>query len=147
MFNIKAIIFVAVLFIGGITVANAQINQGAVLKVDVPNAFVLDGHNFAAGQYTIERTPSTIDSPSLLIIRDVKGGNAMIFDTIAARSDQAARSTQLVFDNVGGTYFLSQIWIKGATTANEVPMSKSERRMIAATPASKVTVPTTVTGF
>ena len=98
-----------------------------------------------AGVYTIERTPSTIDSPSLLIIRDSKG-KGVVFDTIASRSSQPARATQLIFDNVGGTLFLSQIWVKGATTANEIPMTKNERQMIARTPVEKV-IMTTETGF
>jgi len=145
MSSIKAIIFAAVLLIGGITVANAQITQGSVLKVNVPNSFVVDGTTFRAGQFTIERTPNTTDSPSLLIIRDSKG-KGIIFDTIASRSSQPARGTQLVFDSVGGTLFLSQIWVKGATTANEIPMTRTERQMIARMPVEKVVI-STETGF
>ena len=144
MSSLKAIIFTAVLLIGGITVANAQIGQGAVLKVDVPNSFVVGGTTFAAGQYTIERTPSIIDSPSILIIRG--NGKGIVFDTIASRSSKPASSTQLVFDNVGGTLFLSQIWVKGATTANEIPMTRNERQMIANNPVNKVVI-STPTGF
>lgn len=145
MFNYKAIILAAVLIVGGITVGNAQITQGSVLKADIPNSFVLNGRSFSAGQYTIERTPSTIDSPSLLIIRD-SNGRGMVFDTIAARSTEAARSTQLVFDKVGGMMILSQIWIKGSTTANDIPMTKGDRAMIARGPVHKV-VMTTDSGF
>ena len=145
MFSLKAVIFTAVLLIGGITVANAQIGQGAVLKVDLPNAFVVNGTTFSAGQYTIERTPSTIDSPSLLITRG--NGKGMVFDTIASRSSKPAGTTQLVFDNVDGMLFLSQIWLKGATTASEIPMSRSERQMIAANKSLHKVVITTPTGF
>ena len=145
MFNLKTIFFAAVLIIGGITAANSQISQGSVLKVNIPNSFVLNEKTFTAGKYTIERTPSTIDSPSLLILRDTKG-NGIVFDTIATEVDTRANSTQLVFDNVNGTYFLSQIWVKGSTSSNDIPMSRSQREMIANSPVHKVVV-TTNTGF
>ena len=144
MSNLKTVFLAAILTIGGMTVANAQISQGSVLKVNIPNSFVLADTTFAAGKYTIERTPSTTDSPSLLILRGKS--DSVIFDTIAETSGAPAKSTQLVFDKVDGTYFLSQIWIKGATAANEIPISRSQRQMIARGPVHKVVI-TTETGF
>src|SRR5437763_906398 len=137
MRNLKSIIFVAVLIIGGITAANAQISQGSVLKLNIPNSFVLNDQTFTAGKYTVERTPSTADSPSLLILRDTKG-SGVIFDTIKSESSEPARSTQLVFDKIDGTYFLSQIWVKGSTASNDIPMSRTQRQMIARGPVHKV---------
>ena len=43
----------------------------------------------------------------------------------------AATDTQLVFNVVDGTPFLSKIVIKGETTGGEIPMGKMEKRLIA----------------
>ena len=146
MTNLKSILFAAILIIGGMTAANAQIRQGSVLKLDIPNSFVVNDKTFSAGEYTIERTPSTIDSSSLLILRDAKTGKGIIFDSTQTRTQTPAKSTQLVFDNVNGTYFLSQIWVKGSTTSNDIPMTGRQRQMIANSPVHKV-VMTSDTSF
>jgi len=145
-FSFRSILVAAILTIGGMSVANAQVHQGSVLKVDIPNTFVIKGKTFAPGQYTIERTPSTIDSPSLMILRDANGGNGIVFDTTQTRTQTPAQSTQVIFDSINGTYFLSQIWVKGSTTSNDLPMTSRERRMIAQAPVHKV-VMTSDTGF
>ncbi|MEQ1646316.1 MAG: hypothetical protein ABL959_22880, partial [Pyrinomonadaceae bacterium] len=60
MFNLKAkfMLAAAVLFIGGVSAANAQLVDGSAIKVAVPSSFVLRGETFEAGTYTIERTPN-----------------------------------------------------------------------------------------
>ncbi len=48
MFNLKAkfILAAAVLFIGGVSAANAQLVDGSSIKVAVPNSFVVRGETF-----------------------------------------------------------------------------------------------------
>ena len=94
MFNLKAkfMLAAAVLFIGGVSAANAQLVDGSSIKVSVPSSFVLRGETFEAGTYSIERTPITIDSPSLLILRGE--GETMIFDTMISNSRTVAENTQ-----------------------------------------------------
>lgn len=137
MFNFKGLIAVAVLVLGGISAVSAQ--DGSGLKVNVPHAFVINEEMFAAGDYTIERTPSTADSPSLMVIRGE--GESMIFDTMAARTSNAAEATELVFDSINGTYFLSKITVKGATTA--VELAKTRSQVEAADWAKAVTIAVT----
>lgn len=132
MFNLKTKLFLmaAVLVLGGFSAANAQINEGSSIKVNVPNAFTLRDQTFEAGIYTIERTPSTIDSPSLLVIRG-ENNTAMVFDTILARSNNSATATRLVFDTVGDTKFLTGIVVKGQSGMNEVAKTKAQTRKMA----------------
>ncbi len=75
-----------VLSIGAISNVSAQVEPGTLLKFFVADDFVVNGKSFPSGEYTVERTPNTADSPSLLIIR---GEKSMIFDTIVA--DNARR--------------------------------------------------------
>lgn len=128
MFNLKAksLIATAILFLGGVVVANAQISDGSIITVSVPNSFVLKDTTFEAGVYTIERTPDTSDSPSLLILRGK--GDAIVFDTIVSNTSETAANTQLVFNTVGDTNFLSEILVKGTTAKNEVPRTKAQKK-------------------
>ena len=134
MFNLKVkfMLAAAVLFIGGVSVANAQLVNGAVIKAKIPNAFVLRDETFPAGNYTIERTASTIDSPTLMVLRGEKSG-AVIFDTMSQESNTAAEDTALIFDNVDGVDYLSKIVVAGDTVAIEIPKTKSERKIMSNT--------------
>ena len=133
MFNLKMKIVLAVfaLVLGGVTAASAQFNFGSALRVNVPNEFVVEDKVFPAGEYSIFQTPSTTDSSTNLILRG-RNGRSMIINTMVVRSNEAATSTHLVFDVIDGTHFLSKIWLKGEITANEIPKSSFERRLIAA---------------
>lgn len=147
MFNLKAkfMLAAAVLFIGGVSGANAQLVDGSTINVAVSSSFVLRDKTFEAGVYSIERTPSTADSPSVLILRGE--GETMIFDTIIDRSNAAAENTQLVFETIGGTNYLSAIVVKGQTTKNEIARSKAQARAIADGVSVTQTVMIANTGF
>jgi len=131
MSNNKIKIFLTAMVLGlvGVTAASAQFDFGTKLKVTIPNEFVVEDKLFPAGEYTIEPTSSITDSSSILVIRG--GKHSMIFSTIPTESAKAAESTQLVFNVIDGTRFLSKISFAGETTGSEIPKSKSERRLIA----------------
>jgi len=112
-----------VLSIAAIANVSAQVEPGTVLKFFVANDFVVSGTAFPAGEYTVERTPSTADSSSLLIIR---GEQSMIFDTIVADSREVADRTELIFENVGGVNYLSAITVAGHTLRNELGSARSQ---------------------
>ena len=137
----KYFMAVAVLVLGGFGAANAQLTDTAI-KVSIPEAFVIRGKVFQAGDYKIKRTDSTIDSPSLLLLQGE--GQSVMFDTIAAISTTAAKETKLVFEKAGDRLILSEIWLKGDTVGNQVVGAKSEAARIA-----KLTVKTgdATTGF
>lgn len=131
MFNLKVkfMLAAAVLFIGGVSAANAQLVMGGVIKAKIPNAFVLRDETYPAGTYTIERTQSIVDSSSLMVLRGEK--TAVIFDTMYKESNTAAEDTALVFDNVDGVDYLARIIIAGDTVSIEIPQTKAERKIIA----------------
>lgn len=145
MFNLKNFFAAAILFIGGVTAANAQLVDGSTIKVNVPNAFVLRDETFEAGEYTIERTPSTADSGSLLIMRG--NGDSIVFDTMIARSNEAAESTQLVFDRVGDVNYLTEIVVRGQESKNEIPKTKSQKKATSENSSVRHYLTITNTGF
>ncbi len=148
MFNLKAksLLATAFLFLGGVVAANAQIADGSIITVSVPNSFVVKDTTFDAGVYTIERTPNTSDSPSLLILRGEK--DAIVFDTVVSSSNNAAQTTQLVFNTVGDTNFLSEILVKGSASKNELMKTKAQKKAMSENSSVKTTYLTiTNTGF
>ena len=147
MFNLKAksLLATAVLFLGGVVAANAQISNGSIITVSVPNSFVVKDSTFEAGVYTIERTPNTSDSPSLLILRG--NGEAIIFDTVVSSTDEVSATTQLVFDTVGDTNFLSEILVKGSASKNELMKTKAQKKVMSESSSVRNYLTITNTGF
>lgn len=123
--NLKLMFAALVLSIGAIGNVSAQVEPGTVLRFFVADDFVVNGNAFPAGEYTVERTPSTADSSSLLIIR---GEKSMIFDTIVADSREVADRTELIFENVDGVNYLSAITVSGHTLRNELISARSQTR-------------------
>lgn len=124
-FNLKLMAAALVLSIGAIANVSAQVEPGTTLRFFVASDFVVNGTAFPAGEYTVERTPSTADAPSLLILR---GEKSMIFDTMIADSREVADRTELIFENVDGVNYLSAIVVEGATSRNELPSAKSQMK-------------------
>ncbi len=124
-FNLKLMLAALVLSIGAMANVSSQVEPGTVLKFFVASDFVVNGTAFPAGEYSVERTPSTADAPSLLILR---GEKSMIFDTMIADSREVADRTELIFENVDGVNHLSAIVVEGATSRNELPSAKSQMK-------------------
>lgn len=140
-----ALLTAAVLVLGGWSSASAQLAEGTSLSFSVPDSFVLNNRSFGPGEYSMARTPSSIDSPSLLMLRDGRGKGLMVFDTIAARSGKAASDSQLIFETFGGSYVLSRVWLKGQNAAYEVPRTRNQKYLMAR--SNRVLVVPVDTGF
>ncbi len=147
MFNLKVkfLLAIAILIVGGVSAASAQLVNGNALKFNVTSPFVLKDKSFPAGNYTIARTPSTIDSPTFLILRG--DHDVMIFDTMTARSAKVADNTELVFEAVAGINFLTEIRIKGDDVALEIPKTKKQIQSIAQTSPAEHLMLTENTGL
>ena len=139
----RFLLVASLLVVGGVSAASAQIGDTAI-TVNIPNSFVLKDKTYPAGEYTIRRTYTTNDAPSLLLLQGKD--ETAIFDTIPTDSVNAAKNTELVFEKVGDQYFLSKIWVKGETEGNEITRTKSEKKLIAAAERKETHV-VDVTGF
>lgn len=95
---------------------------------DIPFAFVAGEKTLPAGEYEIKRgMPNT---PDVLLIRSEDNNRNAIF--VMAEEAQAARTpdkTELVFNQVGDTYFLSKIWVAGDDIGRELPTTHAERAL------------------
>ncbi len=98
----------AVAFLG-LAGATASASPSDTLEVKVPFAFVVNGRNFPAGQYRVEREDM---SRSVLLIRGEKGNHAAMFvsTTPAGGHDPAGSVPVLTFNHYENQYRLSGVW-------------------------------------
>jgi hypothetical protein len=103
--------------------ATAAHAQQATLTGFVPFNFVVGDRTYPAGNYLFK------NNGVVLIITDADRAKTEV--TLSHSCESAARSvdTKLVFDTMGGYYFLRQIWVAGSLTGRELPKSRMEVRL------------------
>lgn len=83
-----------------------------LVKADVPFAFQVGKKTLPAGKYdiTINRNDEAVE---VMSATKVKGAAALepIVTTLAASSHSTATDAHLVFDKLGNTYTLSEVWL------------------------------------
>ncbi|MGE0129828.1 MAG: hypothetical protein AB7U82_17240 [Blastocatellales bacterium] len=105
--------------------AYAQSDERVI--ADIPFAFVVGDETLPAGEYVIKQ--GITNSPDVLLIRGEDNSNAVF---VMAQETQATRTpdkTELVFNEIGNTYFLSKIWVAGDDMGRELPKTSAERAM------------------
>lgn len=116
--------------LGATITASAQIETDATIRANIPHSFVVHNTTLPAGTYTIAvAEKETASDLNVLEIRSANGKTGVLFDTESITGTRPARHTELVFDKIGDTYFLSQVFMKGDYGANQVVKSKMERRL------------------
>ena len=95
----------AAIFLGTF-VATARAEE--IITVDIPFAFVVDRHEFPAGQYDVRTSD---DSADVIWIEGMTRRSAAVVLTVRAGGrDPAGAQPALVFTRSENTYQLSQIW-------------------------------------
>lgn len=112
--------------IGGLR-ASAQIDSDKTIVADIPYDFVVRDHTVPAGKYSIKVSDDS--NLNTLVLRDDRGRTVLFFETRDTQANPAPRQTELVFNKIGDTYFLSQIWLSGVNLGEEVEKSKAERQL------------------
>jgi hypothetical protein len=102
----------AVLAAGAILVCaggTAQASTSTVMEANVPFPFVVNGENFAAGKYMIERDDM---SSSVVLIRGENNNHVATFvlTTPNAGQDPAGSRPALTFNRYENRYRLASIW-------------------------------------
>lgn len=98
---------VALAFVVGPAMVLAQ--EGA-LVADIPFKFIAAGKTYDAGAYGLR----VVQDQEAVELTPPKGaGQVMLIVTRLAASSSAAVEGRLVFDRVGDTYTLSEMWVPG----------------------------------
>ena len=116
-----------VMGLGAAMAARGQVASDAMITANIPYAFVVNHKQLPAGTYTIK--VASQDDVNLLEIRSADGRRAVLFGTDDIQAKRTPGKTELVFDRVGDKYFLSQVFLKGDDSGNQLPKSRMERRL------------------
>jgi hypothetical protein len=111
----------------GAIAASAQIESDTPIEANIPHAFVVRDTTLPAGKYTVKVADDI--SLNLLEIRSADGHTAVFFETEDMQPRQMPGKTELVFNKVGDTYFLSEVFMQGDPTGNRLPKSRVEERL------------------
>ena len=102
------------------TAAQAQTTN---VNASIPFAFVVGDHAYPAGEYTVK---SMSQGSAAIRIDNADESEKGITLSTACSKGQAADGTTLVFQRMGDSYFLYQIWTEGSSSGREFPKSKTQ---------------------
>ena len=107
--------------------ASAQIDSDETIDADIPFNFVVNDQTFSAGKYTLKVSDDT--NLNLFLLRSRNGRRSAFIQTQDVQTGETPRKTELVFNKIGDTYFLSQIWVSGNAQGAELEKSKAEKKL------------------
>ena len=122
----KLLLALCVVTVGGGIVANAQIGSDAVIRGNIPFAFMVGNTELPAGEYDVKALDD--NARNVLEVRSVKDHKSVFADSenVETKGQRIEKRSELVFDKVGDKYFLTQIWVEGSAFGSELPKSRME---------------------
>jgi hypothetical protein len=108
-------------------VAGSAIAQTVHVRANIPFNFAVGSKTLPAGTYDV----GTIDGrdSKMLLLQARDGNSSMIVGSNAAENFKPADKTKLVFNQYGSRYFLSEIWVNGATRGRQLPKTSREKEL------------------
>jgi hypothetical protein len=119
MKNVRSILFALTVLL----LATAAQAQTTNVKASIPFDFVVGDHVYSAGEYTVKSLSQ--GSGAIRIDNADESEKGMTLSN-ACQKGQPANGTTLVFQRMGDSYFLYQVWTEGNTTGREFRMSKTQ---------------------
>ena len=107
-------------------VAGSAIAQTSSMHANVPFSFTVGDKTVPAGSYTIGALGRT---PEMLLLQATDGSSPMIVGSNSVRNLNGANKTKLVFNRYNDHYFLSEIWVQGATSGRQIPKTSQEKEL------------------
>lgn len=117
-----------ILGLSAVMATNAQIDSDATIYVNVPHSFIVRDTTLPAGEYTV-KVADDYNDLNLLEIRSRQGHIAVIFETETVDAKRAPGRSEVIFNKIGDNYFLSQVFLKGDASGNELPKSRMMKRL------------------
>jgi len=108
-------------------VAGSAIAQTVHVRANIPFNFAVGSKALPAGTYDVGTIGNGDDKMLLVQARD--GNSSMIMGSNAAENRKPADKSKLVFNKYGSRYFLSEIWVNGATRGRQLPKTSREKEL------------------
>jgi hypothetical protein len=107
-------------------VAGSAIAQTVYVRANIPFNFAVGNKTFPAGTYDV----GPIDHSDKILLLKARDGHAsmMVLSNVAENLTPADK-TKLVFNRYRNQYFLSEIWVNGATRGNRLLKSSREKEL------------------
>jgi hypothetical protein len=111
-----------------------------LIKANVPFHFVVGNQTLPAGAYRVAQ----VGEPGVFLIASDDARAAAIITTRSTSFNKPQKQTVLRFNRYGDEYFLSQLWIEGEVSGEELAKSKMEGELTkaqnAATPDEQINI-------
>jgi hypothetical protein len=104
--------------------ATAAHAQSTKVTATIPFNFVAGDRADPAGDYSFNN-----DGTVLRVANTQSASDAGNILSHACQKAEPPQSTKVVFSQMGGEYFLRQIWVSGNSWGRELPRSESEIRL------------------
>ena len=127
--------FSLVLVAAALLFASTAQAQEILVKANIPFDFVVGDTVYSAGTYTIA---PALYSTSAMLLEGPDARNIVMSNHCS--SALPSKTTVLVFDRMGDTYFLNQVRVQGRSDGREFPKSKAERKLAKNQPSDSVTI-------
>lgn len=119
MKNLRSILAALVVLL----MATAAHAQQPTVSATVPFNFAVGDRAYPAGNYLFK------NDGVILRISDADRIKTAVVLSHACQNAEPSADTKLVFDAMGGYYFLRQIWVAGESTGRELTRSRTEVRL------------------
>lgn len=111
-----------------VVVANAGSQKANELVADIPFNFTVCKEQMPAGKYKV--FPISRANPRLLLVRGEDNRSMEIVCTNDVESSKISADTRLIFNRYGDRYFLSQMWVQGEKTGNQLIKTEEEQALL-----------------
>ena len=115
--------------LGTTLAASAQVRSDATIRANIPYSFVVNNTTLPAGTYVLSVADPYGSDLTVLEIRSANSKIAVLFETQPITDPRSAPQTELVFEKLGDTYFLSRVFLKGDEGGSQLLKSKKQRRL------------------
>ena len=126
--SLRIVVILSFLMI--LVVSSAQAQASREMTAKIPFSFSVGDKTFPAGEYSVTRLNPSSDKAALAI-KSADGRLSKVVLTMPVRASELRESAKLVFTRYEDQYFLSQIWTPADNTGLELPVSRSERTLLA----------------
>ena len=139
----------ALILTGGVTAANAQMSGPYGVKFKTSFPFTVGNTMMPAGDYTVRRLGTNGNFSRYSLVLQGRYGGQVMLNTVGGSSKTAfLRHTEVVFENIDGQYFLSEVRSAGEEVGHRLQMSGRQRVLMARNrPVRRIVVSSSETGF
>jgi hypothetical protein len=80
------------------------------IRANIPFQFVVEGKTLPAGEYDLVRNDND-QSIQVIAVKKGPSADALVVTKISGAIHTTPQDTHIIFDKVGDTYYLSELWI------------------------------------